>query len=1249
MTTITIRQHPNSSTQASLSFQPGGTYEISIQSPYTAAEEQHLEWYFEEYLKFPFTEQIKFQKAGASIAEYGENLFEQVFGQRKAYADLQNAMQGPVNIEIIGDTAFHALHWESLKDPDSATPMAVHASLTRQPLNLQSAPAITNPVATPILRVLLVTSRPHGKHDVAYRTISQPLLAAVRNSQLPVQIDLLRPATYEALIKHLEDKEPGFYHVLHFDVHGAVLDYASLQNGVAAGQFLFNVRYGTTDLQAYEGEKAFLFLDGENDQTHAVVADDLTALLARHGIPVVVLNACQSAKQRNEQETSLGSLLMQAGIQGVVAMAYSVTVSAAALYVKTLYEQLLQCQDFNAAARRARFELFQDKQRQAYHGQSIALEDWLLPVFYQQQPINLALRAFYAEEEAEWLEQAALQYQPPHTTYGFVGRDLEVLEIEKCLQQHNILLIQGMGGAGKTTLLQHLMNWWQLTHFVEQVFYFGYDSKAYTRAQILDAIARQLLSETDYLHRFQPLAEAAQQVMIVQILRATPHCLVLDNLESVTGQTLAIPHSLDASQQADLQRFIQALAGGKTVVLLGSRGPEAWLHNSTDPYQLTGLDAEAASILADKILQRHAALHYREGEQQSDLMTLLTLLAGFPLALEVMLANLKQQTPAQVLKALQQGDAKFDHDSADKTRSIVACIDYSHSALSVNAQSLLLCLAPFKGVLYQPLLEAYSEKLRAQPVFAELVFADWPAVIEEAKNWGLLNTHEVDGFLLLQPTLSYFLTYRLQQDKVRLQAIETAFREVYGGCGAQLRRLMDSKDAQEQQIGRRVTQLEYANLHLALQLCLNAQASIIQPYKALSVYLDSRQAQQQGLKLAMQVLNSLEKYPDTLLQGLLGAELVEILDSVASRQLAINKYPEAEQSYQQALNAWQTNKSVAEKTIKRYSASIYHQLGIVAGEQRQWLQAEDYYQKSLAISIEFADRYKQAATYHQLGSVAQAQRRWLQAEGYYQEALAINIEFTDRYAQANNYHHLGSVAEKQRQWTPAEVYYQKALAIKIEFADRYGQASTYHQLGIVADKQRQWSQAEDYYQEALVIKIEFDDRCGQASTYHQLGRVAEGQRQWLQAEDYYQKSLAIKIEFDTRYEQAGTYHQLGIVAEGQRQWPQAEAYYQKALAIYIEFADRYGQASTYGQFGLLAEQQENWQQALEYLLKALQVFVDFQDEHSRDIALRNLQRVYQSQQTAQKSIADELDNSVIEQVARILKLSVADAEALFLE
>ena len=1116
MPTIQIQQHPNDPQKASLRFSNGTEYAIDITPPFDDQQEQNLEWYFEEHLKFPFTNKVKFQQIGQSIKNYGENLFKQVFNDPDAYADFKSAISNnDLTIEIIGSSQFHALHWEALKAPKIADPLAVRFNLTRKPISTDTQRQPISNQETPILRVLLVTSRPNGKHDIAYRTISQPLLAAVQNSQLPVQIDLLRPATYQSLIQHLESCAKGTYHILHFDVHGSVLDYASLQKGTATGAYFFDQHYGTTKLEPYNGEKAFLFLDGDDNKAQPIEAADLKVLLARHGIPVVVLNACQSAKQSTQQEC-LGSLLMQAGIQGVVAMAYSVTVRAATLFVKTLYEELLKHQDFDAATRRARFELHQDKNRKAYHNQVIALEDWLLPVSYQHQPIKLALRAFYQEEKRAWHKNKTKQYQAPRTSYEFVGRDLDVLDIEKRLAKHNLLLIQGMGGAGKTTLLHYLMSWWQVTHFVEQVFYFGYDEKAHTLQQILHKIAPQLLSEDDYTYCFLP-DKSIQQSMIVDELRAQRHCLVLDNLESITGAALSIPHSLTANEQAEVKAFLHALIGGHTRVLLGSRGEEAWLQCPAAPYHLAGLDTEAASLLANKILERNNALHYRDGEYQTDFDTLLKLLGGFPLALQVVLANLKQQTPKQVLQALQTGDENIDFVSDDKTQSILRCIDYSHSALSANAQQLLLCLAPFKGFLYLPLLELYSEKLQAQPALANLALSDWQSVLAELQNWGLISPYEVNGFFSLQPTLSYFLNHRLQQNEASLQAIHSAFREVYDGWGNELYRLMESKDPQETQIGQYFTELEYENLSLALQLALTAQVYSFNPYLALSAYINSQQAQEQGLELGERVLQSLENYPPTLLRGQLGAEFVGVIDNIAMRQLSLKHYAEAEQSYRKALSLIDTINGLDKKTLAIMQASVYHQLGYVAQEQRQWQQAHDDYQQALQIKIEFNDRYKQASTYHNLGIVAQEQSQWQQAHDYYQQALQIKIEFNDRYKQASTYHQLGYVAQQQDQWQEAYDYYQQALQIYIEFKDRYQQAGTYHNLGIVAQEQSQWQQAQDYYQQALQIKIEFNDRYAQAETYQNLGAMVHKQSQWQQAQDYYLQALTLFVEFQDEH------------------------------------------------------------------------------------------------------------------------------------
>ena len=330
---------------------------------------------------------------------------------------------------------------------------------------------------------------------------------------------------------------------------------------------------------------------------------------------------------------------------------------------------------------------------------------------------------------------------------------------------------------------------------------------------------------------FQPLSLDAQQAFLARRLRAENHLLILDNLESITGAHLAIQHTLPPEEQDALRRFLTDLVGGRTLVLLGSRGGEDWLAQGTfddNVYELGGLDPEAASILADRILERNNATKYR---QKTELLELLKVLDGFPLALEVVLANLARQTPAEVLAALQVGDTVSLNtgDSEKRTESILRCIDYSHSNLSPEAQQLLLCLAPFTSVIDTGTLENYTAQLRQQPALAALPFERWPEVLQEAANWGLLSPDpDSPRYLRLQPIFPYFLRNRLDTaDLSPLRAaVETAFRLHYDQLGSALYKLLKSKEPQKRQVGQVLTSLEYENLSTALDLALAAQVSI---------------------------------------------------------------------------------------------------------------------------------------------------------------------------------------------------------------------------------------------------------------------------------------------------------------------------------------------------------------------------------------------------------------------------------------
>ncbi len=350
----------------------GGEYEINVTDPFTPQEERRLEWYFEEWLTFPMLNGKKAEAAKNSVASYGEGLFNQVFhADADAYSQYRQLRRNlkQVTIEIVGDSPeFHALHWEAMQDKDLPRPLAVDCVMVRKRV-AKAAPVAAQMAPSPVINLLVVIARPDEEDDVGYRTISRPLIEVIQTSQLPVNVDLLRPVTYESLERHLETKGAGYYHVIHFDCHGALMSYEDIQSGVKRNRYTYQSRWGRDDIQSYEGVKAFLFLDGEGKgKADPVEAGELADLLTGKGIPVCILNACQSGKQvrnggdegdegdkgeirGNSRETSLGSRLMAAGMQMVVAMGYSVTVSAARLMMEQVYENLFAGEEIRKRGR----------------------------------------------------------------------------------------------------------------------------------------------------------------------------------------------------------------------------------------------------------------------------------------------------------------------------------------------------------------------------------------------------------------------------------------------------------------------------------------------------------------------------------------------------------------------------------------------------------------------------------------------------------------------------------------------------------------------------------------------------------------------------------------------------------------------------------------------------------------------------------------------------------------------------------
>jgi tetratricopeptide (TPR) repeat protein len=1034
MPVIRIQEHAKveDGWQVKVSFDYREEHNATVRNPFSKEDEKDLAWYFEEYPNFPSSKDSdKVEKIAASIKSYGEALFNDIFFKDSdvysKYSKIRDLGLSDLQIEITGNTPqFHALHWEALKDPKRPLPLTLQATVIRQ--NLRPSQEYPRPTPSPTINLLIVTARPYGEHDNGYRTISRPLIKILRDER--VEIHVLRPGTYRALENHLNnikdkpDKGKGYYHVIHFDMHGIVCTYEQLQEH--AKNYQLTGRYARdSKVQEYEDVKAFLLFESEQDhKADLVSAEELHELLVDNQVPIVVLNACQSGKQVGEQETSLGSWLVQAGVQLVLAMGYSVNVQAAEKLMSVLYSQLLESHDPSIAIRRARRELYNNKKRKTSMGKEIYLEDWLLPIVYQNKPLKLEMPDFTPEQSKDFYQRRGERdrYLKLESFDEFAGRDIDILQIEKrLLTKRNILLVRGIGGIGKTTLFRHLEAWWFITDLIQlPSFYFCYNEKAWTFQEIITYIAQELGLEHRADFSMLNSEEAKRYKLFDELCKLGRRCLLIfDHLEAITGTNLNIQSKLPPNELDALHNFLKQLARGQDhiLVLLGSRDSVDQLAKDTfnnNVYDLGGLDFEAAMTLAHCILERNNIVGYQqdegeEGKEHESLRDLLKLLDGFPLAIEVVLVNLGQQTPSQVLSVLHVGDEPIGVEKQgepsklpkERTKIIWHCIEYIYCYLSPEVRQLLLCLAPFKGAVEDSTLILYLPYLQKQHALSNLPFSHWLEMIKETQHRNLLTPNpDTPQILHLQTIFSYLLCIRLdapEQEKEK-QAIKTAFLLLYEQISESTYQQLSSKDPNKNRAGQGLARWECSNLETALDIALKAQVSIFSLFQALFKYLDittEKEMVTRGLDLAQTVLSSMDNYPLEKRMNSLCRDYIGVIGKVAYQQTILHQYQKAEETYQQMLSLLPQLECLTEHERNKWEADIHHALGNLAFEQNRLPDAEKYYQQALQVEEKLDDASSLVIIYKRLGDLAQQQKNTADANEYYQKAFDLFVKLND--------------------------------------------------------------------------------------------------------------------------------------------------------------------------------------------------------------------------------------------------------------
>ena len=776
--------------------------EATIAFSLTKQEQADLAWYMEDYLqRAASVEPVMVEQIEATMRMRGEALYRLVlaanldtqaiwFAVREQLADLR--------VEIASGVAeAAAIPWELMRDPQSDSPIALRV---KSFVRVQSNPSIgfvsVPPAGEDRLRLLYVAARPRGAGDVALRAVANRLLQDLGADLARFEITALRPPTFERLQEVLTDAKAAGrpFHIVHFDGHGVYEDLA--KTGWADW---LKAMSALTLGGPRKGKHGYLIFEhpGSRDNVRPVSGEELGKLLHDSGVPVLVLNACQSAMHEaaqrptmaadaHDEVRAIGSLaqaVIDQGIPAVLGMRYSVYVVTAAQYIGQLYAALAKGRPFGQAASEGRKHLAANPDR--WVGlQPRPLQDWFVPVVYEAMPIHLLsaertlTRTLSLSKGAAHVldpvqaDPALLRYVPDT---GFVGRDETLLLLDRAFDSHPVVLLHAYAGQGKSATAVEFARWYALTGGLgtQPVVLLTSFEQPVDLAGALNQVGQAfnpLLRASGV--EWYALDQAQRRGLVAQILRQIPVLWIWDNVEPVAGFPEGSESQWTAQEQAELAGFLKQISldrATKAKILLTSRRDEhACLGGAARRVAMPRMNRADAAGLA-------LAIGGERGLTRADVAgwePLLDYCAGNPLTLRVIAGQAVRKglrTRGQIeafTQAVRDGEQRVEDVDAQegRDRSLAASLDYGfRSAFRDDELPIIALLHLFQGTVDVDALVWMGEGDYALPELAGKTWEQLTALLDRAVEVGLLTPLITDhgspitGRYTIHPALPWFL------------------------------------------------------------------------------------------------------------------------------------------------------------------------------------------------------------------------------------------------------------------------------------------------------------------------------------------------------------------------------------------------------------------------------------------------------------------------------------------------------------
>jgi predicted ATPase/DNA-binding XRE family transcriptional regulator len=683
-------------------------------------------------------------------------------------------------------------------------------------------------------------------------------------------------------------------------------------------------------------------------------------------------------------------------------------------------------------------------------------------------------------------------YHIPHSTGPLIGREFEVAEITRLVQDSNcrLLTLTGQGGIGKTHLAIHTASLLAEAKrfpvaFVGLAPLSGRDQSV---TAIADALKIVLYTAGDRSEQLISYLHDRELILFLdnfEHLAADPDCVDLISyiLHGTHSVKLVITSRQPLQLQAEWVFDVQGLPVPKRS-------------------QLGELETSSAvKLFVQRARQASAAFELTKAEYAA-VCQICQLVDGVPLAIELAASWIRMLTPAEIAQEI-KSNINFltttSRNITERHRSIRATFDYSWKLLSPEEQLTLQRLSIFKGGFTRAAAEQVAGA--SLSLLSSLVMKS----LLQRTDTGRYDVHE----LVRQYSFEH-----LQADETQLIDIHNRYSDYYSSL---LQRSGAAFKGADQSAAAAELAAEISNLRQAWRWAgeTGQVVHIGQAVDTLFWLYESRCDCREGVPLFGYVAKCLGETNGTKTGTATGVR--EMRDITRARVMAYQgffclrqgQHPQARELLLNSLNILRPLSDAGSSEARDAMGYTLAFLGMVTAALGDYANGSRYLHEGLQIKRENNDRWGIAFSLRQLGLLAYYQGAYEESHRLLSESLDVSRSIGNAWATAYSLDFLSTAAYARGAYSEAEKLLNEGLMLSQGVGDRFTTAYGLNGLSQVKKALGSPTEAQHLLEKSIAIWREIGDQASLAQSLNMMGDILLDTENWQDARSYFREALSV--------------------------------------------------------------------------------------------------------------------------------------------